>query len=75
MKVKKFHELNEADTNQIPDTQLHKYLQFYKMWCDENDIEYHFADAKGEKLREIINIGKKYAEEHNLPNILYYKDS
>jgi len=64
---KKF--LNESDTNQVPDTQLHKYFQYYKMWCDENGIKYNFDKID---QKEIIKKGIKYAEEHNLPNMYYY---
>jgi len=72
MKIKRYHELNEADTNQIPDTQLYKYLKFYKMWCDENGVKYDFANTSQE---EIIAKGIKYAEEHNFPNMFYYIDA
>lgn len=70
MKIKKFKELNEADTNQIPGTQLHKYLQYYRMWCNEEGIE---IDSNVTE-EEIIKKGKKYAEKHNLPNMFYYRD-
>jgi hypothetical protein len=69
LKYKKF--LNEADTNQIPDTQLHKYFKYYKMWCDENGVEYNFKNKTEE---EIIEIGMKFAKENGLPNILYHNN-
>lgn len=72
MKIKRFHQLNEADTNQIPGTQLDKYFKYYKMWCDENGIEYNFANTSED---EIIAKGFKYAEEHNLPNMFYYNSN
>jgi len=71
MKIKKFKELNEADTNQIPGTSLDKYYIYYKRWCDENEVEYNFKDASEE---EIISIGKKYACDNNLPNMIYNKN-
>ena len=72
MKIKRFNQLNEADTNQIPDTQLHKYFKYYKMWCDENGVEYNF---KKKSQSDIIKIGIKYAKDNNLPNIFYNGDS
>ena len=71
MKVKKFKELNETDTNQIPGTSLDKYYTYYKRWCDENEIEYNFDSTSEE---DIINKGKKYAYDNNLPNMNYYQD-
>lgn len=71
MKIKRFNQINEADTNQIPDTQLHKYFVLYKRWCDENGKEYNF---KKTSIDNIVKIAKKYAKEHNVPNMFYYKD-
>lgn len=71
MKIKKFKELNEADTNQIPDTPLHNYYEYYKKYCDENGIEYNF---KNTTVEDIIKKGKKYAIDNNLPNMNYYTD-
>ena len=69
MKIKRFDELYESDTNSIPDTQLHKYYQYYKMWCDENNIEYNFDKTS---KKEIISKGIKYAKDNNLPNMNYF---
>jgi len=71
MKIKKFKELNEADTNQIPGTSLDKYYSYYKRWCDENGFEYNFKDISED---EIIEIAKKYADDNNLPNMTYYRN-
>ena len=71
MKIKKFKELNETDTNKIPGTSLDKYYTYYKKWCDENGLEYNFDD-KSEN--EIINIAARYADDNNLPNMDYYQD-
>jgi hypothetical protein len=69
MKIKRFKELNESDTNQIPDTQLHKYYKYYKMWCDENNIEYNFDKVS---QKDIISKAIKYAKDNNLPNMNYF---
>lgn len=69
MKIKRFNELNEADTNQIPVTPLNKYFRYYKMWCAENGIEPNFDKTSQE---EIIAKGSKYAKDNNLPNMYYY---
>lgn len=72
MKIKRFNQINEADTNQIPDTPLHDYYIYYKMWCDENGVEYNFDKVSHEF---IISKAKKYAEDNNLPNVRYYTES
>lgn len=71
MKIKKFKELNEADTNQIPGTSLDNYYTYYKRLCDENGVEYNFDSTTEE---EIICKGKKYACDNNLPNMTYYRN-
>lgn len=72
MKIKRFNQLNETDTNQIPDTPLHNYYAYYKMWCDENGVEYNFDKVSHDF---IISKAKKYAKDNNLPNMRYYTDS
>jgi len=72
MKIKRFNQINETDTNQIPNTQLHKYFKYYKMWCDENDVEYDFDETPED---DIISKAQKYAKDHNLPNMVYYTDN
>jgi hypothetical protein len=75
LKFNNFQRINEADTHQIPDTQLYKYFKYYKMWCDENGIESNFKDIDNEEnLKKIIYQGIKYAQDNNLPNIYYNKD-
>lgn len=59
----------EAETNQIPGTQLDKYYKYYKMWCDENGLEYNF-DKTSEK--DILSKAIKYANDNNLPNMQYF---
>lgn len=72
MKVKRFNEINEGEVSQIPGTYLDKYYKYYKMWCDENGVEYNFQKTPQDV---IIVRAKKYAEENGLPNMRYYTDS
>ena len=69
MKIKRFNQINEAEVNQIPGTNLDRYYKWYKMWCDENGYEYNFANTDQNK---ILAIGKKYAKDNGLPNMRYY---
>lgn len=63
--------ISPGNINQPPGTKLDEYIKYYKMWCDENGVEYNF---KNKTEKEIIRIGTKYAQEHNLPNMFYYRD-
>jgi len=70
MKIKRFNQINETEISQTPGTNLDKYYKWYKMWCDENGVEYNFETTDQKK---ILDIGTKYAKDNGLPNMTYYK--
>lgn len=63
------YKIFEAEINQIPGTQLDKYYKYYKMWCDENGVEYNFDKVS---QKEILSKAIKYAKDNNLPNMEYF---